>query len=164
MIGTWRCIATTGTSTIRSMIRSERRSWGVIWTTSDFLPRPVVRGRGQSAPRCAYERSLVGSIAQLQRPRPRLAERTQSSLASCRWDATTEDHHHHSCEHQSISCQTCCHRVCRRYNVLRLITRIHVVPSCGWRLPPSDRHRMLRHFARSHQSSCEMPTRSARSS
>ena len=31
------------------------------------------------------------------------------------------------------------------------------VPSCGWRLPPSDRHRMLRHFVRCRQSSCEMP-------
>ena len=49
-------------------------------------------------------------------------------------------------------------RVCKRHNVLSLITRIHVsVPSCGWPLPPSDRHRMLRHFVRGRQSLFTLP-------
>ena len=47
MVGTWRCIAT-GTTTIRSMIRSETRCWEWSGPLPLFLPRPVVRGRGHS--------------------------------------------------------------------------------------------------------------------
>ena len=48
-------------------------------------------------------------------------ERIQSSH-DCRLDTTTEDRH--SQVHQSIPFQTCCHRVCRRRNILSLTTRI----------------------------------------
>ena len=81
MIGIWRCI-TTGTLTIRSMKRFEKRSWGMIWTTPAISSTTCGSGTWTICSKCATKRAHVGSIAQLQRSRPRLAERTHSSPAS----------------------------------------------------------------------------------
>ena len=97
-------VASPVTSTIRSMIRS----WGMIWSL--FLPRPGVRERRQSTPRCAPERAPVESDRATSMMSSMTCERMKSSPASRRLDSTTENCH--SCVRQSMSFQTCCHRVC----------------------------------------------------
>ena len=61
MVGTWRCTAT-GTSTIRSTIHFVLRSWGNDLDHSLFLPRLVVRRRGQSAPGINRTTSATSSM------------------------------------------------------------------------------------------------------
>ena len=76
-----RCI-NTGTLTIRSLKHFEKRSWGKIWTTPAISSTTCGSGTWTICSRCADKRAPVGSIAQHQQSRPRLAERTHSSPAS----------------------------------------------------------------------------------
>ena len=77
------CI-TTGTMTIRSMKHFEKRSWGMIWTTPVISSTTCGSGTWTICSKCADKRALVGSIAQNQQSRPRLAERTHTSPAATR--------------------------------------------------------------------------------
>ena len=77
-----RCI-NTGILMIRSIKHIEKRSWGKIWTTPAISSTTCGSGT-LICSKCADKRGLVGSIAQHQRSRPRLAERAHSSPVSQR--------------------------------------------------------------------------------